>query len=90
MAADWGITKRNGLTVHPGGVTMAAPGGHAPRLLYADDVQALLGLKPDGTPRVSRWYVTHRVAPDARFRIGRACVWWEADVRAWLDQQAIR
>jgi len=57
-------------------MTSLSPRG---RLLYVDDIRQLL------SNRKSRWWVKRNFAPDARFKIGRDCVWYEADAHAWLQ-----
>jgi hypothetical protein len=51
------------------------------RLLYVNDICSLL------ENRKSRWWVKRHFAPDARFKIGRDCVWYEADAHAWLQSR---
>lgn len=54
------------------------------RLLYADDVMALLSTQGR---TVSRWWVNHSFAPELAFKVGRANAWWEVDALRWLDSQ---
>jgi len=57
------------------------------RMLFIDDVVALLGKNADGTPRKPRHWVVRFFAPEFKHKLGRDPYWWEADVTVWLDQQ---
>jgi len=57
------------------------------RIMYAEDVQELLGRMPSGKPRRSRRWIVDHVAPLARHKDGKSIFWWESDVLAWMDAQ---
>jgi hypothetical protein len=78
--------KRNALRI----VAPAAPVpplAERGRMLYAEDVQALFGTKPDGRPRKSREWVLEQFCREKRHRLGRDVYWWECDVQAWFDRE---
>jgi hypothetical protein len=51
------------------------------RLLYVDDIVALLGAKK------SRWWIRNHFAPNAKLKIGRTVAWIQRDALAWLRTQ---
>lgn len=57
------------------------------KIMYAEDVQELLGKGPSGKPRRSRTWILTNVAPNDRHKEGKAVYWWECDVLAWMDAQ---
>jgi hypothetical protein len=73
------------LKLERGRVPMPPP--NKGRILHVEDIQALGGTKPDGTPRWTRWWITHEFAPSLKRKTGRSCWWWEYEALAWLDQQ---
>ena len=56
------------------------------RILYAEDVQAMYGRRPNGTWRKSVKWVWANFAPEYRHKDGKTPFWFEADVCRWFDQ----
>ena len=76
-------------------LAIAAPSRPVPppdrgRVFHVEDVQALYGTKPDGTPRRSRWWVTHSFAPECKHKDGKNVWWWEYEALGWMDDQRPR
>lgn len=56
------------------------------RIFYAEDIQTLYGMRPNGKPRRSVEWIQQHFAPAARCKDGREVFWWECDVIAAFDQ----
>lgn len=68
-------------------LTIAAAERHdRGRILYVDDVRALLGRTPDGEYRKSSWWVRRNVAPKHKWYLGKDAVWYETDVLRWIAE----
>ncbi len=57
------------------------------RIMYAEDIQALYGKRPDGKPRKSREWIHEHFAREHRHKDGRTIYWWETDALRWFDAQ---
>lgn len=57
------------------------------RILYAEDIQKLYGVKPDGHARKSVKWIWAHFAPAYRHKDGKTPFWFEADVCRWFDEQ---
>ena len=56
------------------------------KILYAEDIRALYGRRPDGHRwRKSLKWVWANFAPEFRHKDGRTPWWWEADALRWMD-----
>jgi hypothetical protein len=55
-------------------------------MMYAKDVQRLLGTRPNGRPLRSITWIHEHFAPESRRYIGRTPFWWEIDVAAALSR----
>jgi hypothetical protein len=60
------------------------------RMLFVEDVLALYGTLPDGSPRRSRDWVMRTFAPAYKHKDGKMVFWWEHEALAWLDGQKAR
>lgn len=56
------------------------------KILYAEDIQALYGSRPNGKPRKSLKWIWAHFAPEFRHKDGKTPYWWEHDALRWWDQ----
>ena len=87
MATQRTPSRHHPRVIRPTGVSPIDPGADRGRMLFVDDIQAIFGTKPDGKPRKTAWWVTHKFAPEFKRKAGRDCFWYEAEARAWIDAQ---
>ena len=71
----------------PAPLALVRPLADRGRVLYADDIVALYGMKPNGKPRRSKDWVWRNFCPSGKHKDGRSPWWWEYEAIAWMDQQ---